>query len=116
MWYNTGTPPQRQMFQGTKRKDLTGLTREGVELIDKWVSADGDFEVHIVAFEEWYSVTALIVEIPEVGETIEPGDEYVEAFNLLRTKDKGRALAKFAEAVAANEDTEVFTLLDNLLQ
>jgi hypothetical protein len=79
------------------RKNLTPL--DSLNVLKEWVSPSGDYEVRMVEFDGWFSVTAFMVEVPEDGETIPEGEEFIETLNLIRTLKPERAEAKFQEAV-----------------
>lgn len=81
------------------RKDLSPI--DSSSILKEWVSPSGDYEVRLVEFNGWFSVTVFLVEVPEEGETIAPGEEFIETLNLIRTVNPERAEARFQEAVEA---------------
>lgn len=77
----------------TARKDLTFSPK--TKIVHKWVSPEGDFEIVMVKWEDYYSVTSFIVEVPEEGEEIPEGEELVNSLSVIRTKDLERAKEYF---------------------
>lgn len=84
----------------TARKDLT--FSPGTEIVHKWVSPEGDFEIVMVKWEDYYSVTSFIVEVSEEGEEIPEGEELVNSLNIIRTKDLEKAKEKFLSQLPPN--------------
>jgi hypothetical protein len=98
MWYDRGiTNKACTMINLVARKELTPL--DEVNVLKEWVSPSKDYEVRLLKFDEWFSVTVFVVEIPEDGEPIPAGEEFIETINLIRTLSLERAEAKFQEAV-----------------
>lgn len=84
----------------TARKDLTFSPK--TKIVHKWVSPEGDFEIVMVKWEDYYSVTSFIVEVPEEGEEIPEGEEFVNSLNIIRTRDLERAKEKFLSQLPPN--------------
>lgn len=80
------------------RKTL--VSNQGTEVLDKWVSEDGDLEIYLTFYEGRYSVTTMLVEVPEEGEEIPAGEEMVESLGSLLTESKERAYERFLQAVS----------------
>lgn len=80
------------------RKDLT--INEDTRILEKWVSPMNDIEITLVSWENYFSVTTHLVEIPEEGEDIPEGEEFMDSINIIRTKSEERARERFTQAVA----------------
>lgn len=80
------------------RKDLT--RNDDTRVLEKWVSPMCDVEVTLVSWENYFSVTVHMVEIPEEGEDIPEGEEFMDSINIIRTKSEERAREYFAKAVS----------------
>ena len=75
------------------------IVNSGTEILDKWVSPDGDAEVTLTYYEGDYAVTTHLVEVPEEGEEIPEGEELMDSISNTRTKSPERARTLFLKAI-----------------
>lgn len=83
-----------------KRRDLAPDPE--TKVLEKWTSPDKDFEVSLTECKGIFSVTTFLVEVPEEGEEISEGDEYVISENVIRTRSEDRARSRFFEQIPSS--------------
>lgn len=101
------------MFSMVARKDLT--RNEDTRILERWVSPMNDIEITLVSWENYFSVTTHLVEIPEEGEDIPEGEEFIDSIGIIRTKNEGRARERFAQAVAEAKAARAATASETML-
>lgn len=80
-----------------KRRDLS--PNPETEVLEKWVSPEGELEVALSKYGRYFTVTVFLVEVPEDGEEIPEGEEFVYPENVIRTESEERARARFHEQI-----------------